>query len=94
VTSGKISRNDRAKNVMLANFPFIKESVQRDVTGVEIGLKKCILKSYLTGKISFSNIKARNQAGFSILKTIKMKVLDEFTNPASNGLRTFNLKKQ
>jgi hypothetical protein len=31
--------------------------VQRDVTGIEIGLKKSILKSYITGKIILLNLK-------------------------------------
>jgi hypothetical protein len=31
----------------------LKGSVQRDATGVEIELQKSVLKSYITGKISF-----------------------------------------
>jgi hypothetical protein len=34
-----------------------KGIVQRDVTGVEIGLKKSMLISYITGKNSFLNLK-------------------------------------
>jgi hypothetical protein len=34
------------------------------------------------------------KTGFSVLTTIEMNLLDEFTNPAKDGLCTFNLKKQ
>jgi hypothetical protein len=38
----------------------LKGSVQRDLKGVKIGLKKSIIKSYITKKISFFNLKKRH----------------------------------
>jgi hypothetical protein len=35
------------------SLPLSKGNVQRDVTGVEIGLNRLILKSYITGNIYF-----------------------------------------
>ncbi len=37
----------------LQSLRVLKGSVQRDVTGIEIGLKKSVLKSNITGKMSF-----------------------------------------
>ncbi len=64
------------------------------ITWVEIGLNKLILKSYITGKISFWNLKEshsreEHKNRFQLLHSNWMNLLVEFTNPTNDGLCIF-----
>jgi hypothetical protein len=74
----------------------LKGSVQRNVTWVEIGLKKSVLKAVyqkdLFFKIKGMPSREEHKTSFVVF-TIEMNLLVKFTNPENDGLRTFNLKK-
>jgi hypothetical protein len=62
------------------------------VTRVDIGLKKIDTKTLFLAKLSRTPSREEHKTGFSVLTTIEMNFLGEFTNPVNTG--TFNFKKQ